>query len=308
MTIIKNSSKLNKCVTLMTAICVVILLASVFSINGNSKMMIQQATAAVNTNQSNAMQMSSVAGTTTNQSMKSTGSGTATNKTTSTNIILVHGTWVDGSSWSKVIPILQTAGYKVIAVQLALHSLADDVATVKRAVSLVGGPTILVGHSYGGFVITNAAYNNKNVTGLVYLAAFAPKEGQTLSNFVDPTKLPKGFLVADSGGFLYVNSTQFPQAFAQDVNLTEANFMAAVQKPVNQSILAEKSGPPAWKQLPTWYQISENDRVLPPDVERMFAKQINATTISIPSSHASPLSHPNEVAQLILNATKGTTQ
>jgi pimeloyl-ACP methyl ester carboxylesterase len=222
-----------------------------------------------------------------------------------TNIVLVHGTWVDGSSWSDVIPILQNAGHKVIAVQLPLHSLADDVATVKRAIDIVSGPAILVGHSYGGFVITNAAYNNPNVKGLVYLAAFAPNEGQSLSNFVDTAKFPKGFLVVDSGGFVYINPAMFPQAFAQDIDPAQAKVMAATQKPFNQSILAEKSGPPAWKQLSAWYQISENDHSIPPDAERMFAKQINATTISLPSSHASPVSHPNEVAQLILNATKG---
>src|ERR671910_2201070 len=109
--------------------------------------------------------------------------GMATN---ATNIVLVHGVWADGSSWSKVIPILENAGHRVIAVQLPLHSLADDVATVKRAIDLVGGPTILVGHSFGGEVITNAGYNNPNVTGLVYIAAFAPDEGQSLSSFVDP--------------------------------------------------------------------------------------------------------------------------
>jgi pimeloyl-ACP methyl ester carboxylesterase len=190
-------------------------------------------------------------------------------------------------------------------VQLPLHSLADDIATVKRAIDLVGGPVILVGHSYGGFVITNAAYNNTSVKGLVYLAAFAPNEGQSLSNFIDTTKLPKGFLVVDNGGFVYINPEMFPQAFAQDIDVAQAKVMAAVQKPFNQSIIPEKSGPPAWKQLPTWYQVSENDHVIPPDVERMFAKQINATTISLASSHASPVSHPNEVAQLILNATKG---
>jgi pimeloyl-ACP methyl ester carboxylesterase len=200
---------------------------------------------------------------------------------TNVNIVLVHGTWVDGSSWSKVIPILQNAGHKVIAVQLTLHSLADDVATVKRAIDLVGGPVILVGHSYGGFVITNAAYNNPNVKGLVYLAAFAPNEGQSLSNFVDTAKFPKGFV--------YINPAMFHQAFAQDIDPAQAKVMAATQKPFNQSILAEKSGPPAWIQLPAWYQISENDHSIPPDAERMFAKQINATTISLPSSHASPV-------------------
>jgi pimeloyl-ACP methyl ester carboxylesterase len=244
-----------------------------------------------------------------NTLMQSQGTPSMTTTTNPTNmdnnIVLVHGTYVDGSSWSKVIPILQNAGHKVIAVQLPLHSLADDIATTKRAIDLVGGPVILVGHSYGGFVITNAAYNNPNVKGLVYIAAFAPNKGQSLANFVDVTKLPKGFLVYDSGGFIYLNPNMFPQAFAQDIDVAQAKVMAAAQKPFNQSILAEKSGPPAWKQLPTWYQISENDHAIPPDVERMFAKQINATTISLASSHASPVSHPNEVAQLILNATKG---
>jgi pimeloyl-ACP methyl ester carboxylesterase len=232
----------------------------------------------------------------------------AANATTNMNIVLVHGTYVDGSSWSKVIPILQNAGHKVIAVQLALHSLADDISTVKRAIDLIGGPVILVGHSYGGFVITNAAYNNPNVKGLVYLAALAPKEGQSLGNFLDFTKFPKGFLVFDSGGFVYINPNMFSQALAQDVDPAQAKVMAAAQKPFNKSILAEKSGPPAWKQLPSWYQISENDHAIPPDAERMFAKQINATTILLASSHASPISHPNEVAQLILNATKGVAK
>ena len=121
--------------------------------------------------------------------------------TNATNIVLVHGIWADRSSWSKVVPILENAGHRVIAVQLPIHSLADDVATVKRAIDLVGGPTILVGHSYGGFVITNAGYNNQNVTGLVYVSAFAPDEGESTGNFVDVSKLPPGLLVFNSGGF-----------------------------------------------------------------------------------------------------------
>ena len=229
--------------------------------------------------------------------------------TNATNIVLVHGTSVDGSSWSKVIPILQNAGHKVIAAQLPLHSLADDVDTVKRAIGLIGGPVVLVGHSYGGFVISNAAYNNPNVTGLVYLSAFAPNEGQSLGDFVDPAKLPKGLLMFDSGGFISINPEIFPQVLAQDIDPAEVKVIAAAQKPYNQSILTEKSGPPAWKQLPTWYGVTENDRIVPPDAQRMFAKQINATTVlPINSSHASPLSHPNEVAQLILNATKGSSK
>ena len=228
--------------------------------------------------------------------------------TNGTNIVLVHGAWADGSSWNKVIPILQNAGHNVIAVQLPEHSLADDVETVKRAIEHIGGPAILVGHSYGGAVITDAGYNNPNVTGLVYVAAFAPDEGQSLSNFVDLAKLPKDLLIFDSGGFVYINPAMFPGAFAHDVDPAEAAVMAIVQKPINQSVLGEKSGPPAWKQLPTWYQISEGDHMIPPDAERLFAKQMNATTLSINSSHASPVSHPEEIAQLILNATKERTR
>jgi pimeloyl-ACP methyl ester carboxylesterase len=163
--------------------------------------------------------------------------------TNATNIVLVHGGWADGSSWSKVISILHEAGHqvghRVIAVQLPLHSLADDVATVKRAIDLVGGPTILVGHSYGGEVITNAGYNNPNVTGLVYIAAFAPDEGQSLSSFVDPATFPKDLFLVDSGGFIYLNPEIFRENFAQDVDPAEADLMAIVQKPFNQSIFGE---------------------------------------------------------------------
>jgi pimeloyl-ACP methyl ester carboxylesterase len=226
----------------------------------------------------------------------------------STNIVLVHGLWADGSSWSKVIPILKNAGHRVIAVQLAAHSLADDVATVKRAIDLVGGPTILVAHSFGGFVITNAGYNNKNVTGLVYVSAFAPDEGESAVNFVPVASLPPGLLVFDSGGFAYLNPEMFHEAFVQDANATEAETLAVVQKPAHQSLFTEPSGPPAWKQLPTWFAVSENDRIIPPDAQRQFAQRMNATTISLNSSHASLVSHPDEVAQLILNAANNATR
>jgi pimeloyl-ACP methyl ester carboxylesterase len=239
------------------------------------------------------------------QSQGGQGGQRTTMNATNVNIILVHGLWVDGSSWSKVIPILQNAGHKVIAVQLPLHSLADDIATVKRAIDFVGGPVILVAHSYGGYVITNAGYNDPNVKGLVYVAAHAPREGQQHGPF--PKEFEgKPLLIFDKGGFAYINPAIFHDFFVQDVDQAQAKVLAAVQKPANISGIAnEKSGPPAWKQLPTWYQVSENDHVIPPAVEHMFAKQMNATTISLPSSHASPVSHPNEVAQLILNATKG---
>ena len=238
--------------------------------------------------------------------MQSTGTKNMT--TNNTNIVLVHGAWADGSGWNKVIPILTAAGHKVIAVQLPLHSLADDVATVKRAVEHIGGPVILVGHSYGGEVITNAGYNNPNVKGLVYIAAFAPDKDEGEFSFIDPAKYPKDLLVKDSGGFIYLNPELFRDNFAQDVTPAEAEIMAIAQKPFNQSEITAKSGPPAWKQLPTWYQVSSDDKMIPPDTERMFAKRMNATTISLPASHSSYVSHPNEVAQLILNATKGATK
>jgi pimeloyl-ACP methyl ester carboxylesterase len=231
--------------------------------------------------------------------------GTQDMSTNATNIVLVHGGWADGTGWVKQIPVLRDAGHKVIAAQLPTQSLSDDVETVKRAISHIGGPTILVAHSYGGEVITNAAYNNPNVTGLVYIAAFAPDEGQSLSSFVDPSKFPKELFLLDSGGFIYLNPEVFRENFAQDVDPAEADLMAIVQKPFNQSIFMEKSGPPAWKQLPTWYQISDADRMIPPDVQRMFAERMNATAITVNASHASYVSHPDEITQLILNATKG---
>lgn len=237
--------------------------------------------------------------------MQQQGTQSMTANTTNMNIILVHGGWADGSSWGKVITILKDSGHKVIAVNLPLHNLADDVATVKRAIDLIGKPTILVGHSYGGEVITNAGYNNPNVTGLVYIAAFAPDEGQSLSTFVDAKSFPQGFLILDSSGLAYINPDMFHDRFSQDVKQPEADIMVVAQKPFNASIFGEKSGPPAWKQLPTWYQISESDLMIPPAAQHDFAKQMNATTISINASHASYVAHPDEIAKLILDAAKG---
>jgi pimeloyl-ACP methyl ester carboxylesterase len=227
------------------------------------------------------------------------------NTTNATNIVLVHGGWADGSGWNKQIPILRDAGHKVIAVQLPTQSLSEDVETVKRAISYIGGPVTLVGHSYGGAVITNAGHNNPNVTGLAYIAAFAPDEGQALADFVNPADFPKELFLMDNGGFIYLNPEVFRENFAQDVTPEEAELMAIVQKPFNQSNFVAKSGPPAWKELPTWYQISDADRMITSDVQRKFAQQMNATTLNLNASHASYVSHPTEIADFILNATKG---
>jgi pimeloyl-ACP methyl ester carboxylesterase len=226
-----------------------------------------------------------------------------------TGIVLVHGSWSDGSVWSKVIPILTEAGYKIVAAQLPLHSLQNDIDTAMRAVERIGGPAILVGHSYGGEVISNAGYNNPDVTGLVYIAALAPDEGETGTTFFEtiPAEFSKTYfenIANDSAGFLHFNPEAFHESFAQDIDPAEAHILAIVQKPFNESIIAEASGPPAWKQLPTWYQISENDRLIPPDIQRATAERMNATTLSLNSSHMSPVSHPQEIANLIINATK----
>ncbi|MGH9985315.1 MAG: alpha/beta fold hydrolase [Nitrososphaeraceae archaeon] len=231
---------------------------------------------------------------------------TTTTSTNSTHIVLVHGSFGDGSVWSKVIPVLQNAGHRVTAVQLPLQSLTEDVAVVERAIERIGDPTILVGHSYGGAVITNAGYNNSNVTGLVYLAAYAPAQGESLLDLGNNTAdLPENLFTIDNEGFMLMNPDLIHEWFAQDVNLTEVDIMAAIQKPVNLSTVEEKSGPPAWRQLPTWYQISENDRVVPPDLQHFFAESMNATILSLNASHFSQISQPDEIAGLILNATKG---
>jgi pimeloyl-ACP methyl ester carboxylesterase len=232
--------------------------------------------------------------------------------TNDTNIVLVHGIWSDGSVWSKVIPVLLDAGHRVIAAQLPLRSLGDDVDTVRRAVEELGKPTILVGHSYGGEVITNAGYNNPNVTGLVYIAALAPDEGETGTTLFEIIpryqELLQNFtrnVETDSAGLSYLNPDKYPGLVAHDVPTNEANVLAVAQKPTNESIAGEKSGPPAWRQIPSWYQISENDRLIPPEIQRTYADRMNASILSINSSHSSLLSHPDEIAELILNATKG---
>jgi pimeloyl-ACP methyl ester carboxylesterase len=225
------------------------------------------------------------------------------------NVVLVHGAWADGSSWSKVIPLLQEKGYNVTAVQIPLTSLADDVAVTGRILSMQKGPTILVGHSYGGVVITVAGANASNVVGLVYISAYAPDAGEVLGELngrMTPAPGPAN-LRPDAFGFLWIDPKAFPESFAQDVDPVQARIMAAVQKPLSASIFSEKVTQAAWRLLPSWYLVSENDRMINPDLERFMAKRIGAKkVVSIPASHASLVSHPVEVAQLIMDAANAT--
>jgi pimeloyl-ACP methyl ester carboxylesterase len=227
------------------------------------------------------------------------------------NIVLVHGAFADGSSWSKVIQLLQEEGYNVTAVQMPLTSLADDVATTRRVLAMQSGPTILVGHSYGGVVITVAGANESNVTGLVYISAFAPDVGEAISNLSALVPAPSGQanVRPDAEGFLWIDPKAFPESFAQDVDPVQARVMSAVQKPIAASSFTEKTTQAAWKSKPSWYLVSENDRMINPDLERFMAKRIGAEeVVSISSSHASMVSHPTEVTKLITNAANATAK
>ncbi len=218
------------------------------------------------------------------------------------NIVLVHGAWSDGSGWIKVIPILQAAGYNVVAVQNQMASLPDDAANTRAVIDAMQGPTVVAGHSYGGAVITSAAYGAQNVKALVYIAAFAPDEGEALGGF--PQAPGDKFIAPGPGGLLYMDRTKFPEYFAGDLPVSEAAALASVQRPVNSAIFGNKMGAPAWKTIKSWYQVSDRDQMIPPELERKFASRADATTISLPTSHASLLSRPKDVAELILGAAK----
>jgi pimeloyl-ACP methyl ester carboxylesterase len=221
-------------------------------------------------------------------------------------IVLVHGAFADASSWSKVIPILEHDGYSVMAVQIPLTSLPDDIATTKRALAGQQGSVVLVGHSYGGAVITGAAAGNPNVKSLVYVAAFAPDANEPLAaagQKFPPPPLNAG-LVPDSGGFLYVDRSKFHDNFCQDLPEAEARVMAATQKPLHNSAFGAAVPEAAWKTIPSWYIVSSHDRAINPDLERFYAKRAGAKTTEIASSHVAFLSHPKEVAKVIENAAK----
>jgi pimeloyl-ACP methyl ester carboxylesterase len=221
------------------------------------------------------------------------------------NVVLVHGADADGSCWSKVIPILQDAGHSVVAVQLPLTSIADDAATARRAIDKFDAPVVVVGHSFGGVVITQAAHNASNVSALVYIAAFAPDASESAADLVGrfPALESGKYIVVDKNGFFAFPQDQFPRLFAQDVDPIEARVLAVVQGPADAARFPFKSGPPAWREHPSWYLVAEADGIINPDLERWMAQRIDAKTTSVPgASHAVMVSRPREVANVILAA------
>ena len=219
------------------------------------------------------------------------------------NVILVHGAWADGSSWSKIIPLLTAKGLNVTAVQLPLTSLADDVATVKRALALETGPVVLVGHSYGGAVITEAG-NDPKVTALVYVAAFAPDAGQSAGSLgASVPPVPLGTEVRpDSQGFLKLTKTGVYEDFAQDVTMAEKLELYAAQAPTNGKALGGTISLPAWRSKASWYIVAAEDRAISPTLEAAMAKTIQAKTTTIKGSHLIMLSKAPAVAAVIEDA------
>jgi pimeloyl-ACP methyl ester carboxylesterase len=222
-------------------------------------------------------------------------------------IVLVHGAWADGTGWQHIIPLLEDDGYIVTAVQNPLTSFADDIATTKRVIDAEAqkGSVVVVGHSYGGAVISGAA-DNPNVKALVYLAAFAPDAGEPVGALLGqfpPTPLGAAFL-PDTAGFVYIDRAKFRDIFAGDVDRTEARVMAAAQKPASGAIFGQAAAIAAWRSIPAWYLVSTQDMTLHPDLERFYAQRMGATTSEIDASHVAFISRPKAVARFIEKAAK----
>jgi pimeloyl-ACP methyl ester carboxylesterase len=222
----------------------------------------------------------------------------------SLNIVLVHGAWADGSSWSAVIEGLHADGYKVTAPQLPETSLADDVARVRHVLTRQSGPTILAAHSYGGQVITSLGTDAPNVVGLVYIAAFGLDEGESIGALLQqgPPTPAVANIDVDSQGFAWLPQDDFLSHFAADIDPVKAKVMYAVQQPLPLSTFDDVMGTPAWKSLPSWYLVAENDEVIPPDAERQFAERMGADTIEVASGHCAMISHPEETRERIVTA------
>ena len=224
---------------------------------------------------------------------------TSNNKPT---IIFVHGIWADGSCFSSQIKALQAKGYPVMSVQNPITSLADDVAATKRAIELAKGKVILVGHSWGGMVITQAG-NDPKVQGIVYLAAYGPESDESFSEVsknAPETELTK--YLTPSGESVFITEEGVKKVFAPDLNPQLQSIVYATQTPAFHTVFDDKSGAPAWKNKPCWYIVAKNDQTIHPDLERFMSKRMKAKTIEIPSSHVMMLSHPDEVLKVIEEA------
>ncbi|MEA2222135.1 MAG: hypothetical protein QOH83_511 [Solirubrobacteraceae bacterium] len=229
-------------------------------------------------------------------------------------VVLVHGAWDRPAGWDGVAARLRAAGYPVVVPDNPLRTLSGDAAAIGRVLNGVTGPIVLVGHSYGGMVITNAALNNPRIRALVYIAAFAPDQGETALGLIArspgslllPALLPVPFIGPDHrlGVNTTINPLLFPTVFAQDAPPRAARVMAVTQRPATFASGAGKSGVPAWRTIPSWYMVARNDRIIPPAVERFMAQRAHAITVEIASSHAAPVAHPAEVANLILSAAR----
>jgi len=221
-------------------------------------------------------------------------------------IVLVHGGFVDGSGWESVYKILKKDGYNVAIVQNPTISLADDVAATKRIVHAQNGPVILVGHSYGGAVITEAG-NDPQVAGLVYIAAFAPDKGESVSTLIKdpPPSAPVPPILPPQDGYLFLDKAKFHASFAADVDEEKAAFMADSQVPWGVEALSGTINEPAWKTKPNWYLVATDDKMIPPPAQRFMSKRAGSTVVEVAGSHAIYVSQPNAVAALIEKAVKG---
>ena len=216
------------------------------------------------------------------------------------NVVLVHGAWADGSCWRGVIEGLQSEGYTVTAPQFPLTALADDVARLREVLARQSGPTILVGHSYGGQIMTALGTDAPGVVALVYVAAFALDKGESLGALLAQGP-PAPALVhqsIDDRGFVWLAEDDFTGHFAADVDPVTSKVMFAVQQPLASSAFNDEMGVPAWRSLPSWYLITTEDEALPPPAQRMFADRMGATTMDVPSSHVAMVSHPKDVIRL----------
>ena len=222
------------------------------------------------------------------------------------NVVLVHGAWADGSSWSDVIQSLQASGFTVTAPQFPLTSLAADVARLRHVLKRQAGPTIVAGHSYGGQVMTALGADAPNVVALVYVAAFGLDQGESLGKLLGagPPTPSLAHLIVDEQAFAWIPEADFVTHFASGVEKTRAKVMHAVQQGLSMSTFEDVMGVPAWKSLPSWYLVATADEAIPPDAERLFAKRMGATTIEVPAGHLAMVSHPDEVVTLIESAAK----